>query len=159
MKKKQQAIHNIAGAPFRMFIYIIISAMLLAGCSGPMQQIETETNGTYTEPSNLPQVEVSMDEYSFAYAGDRASIIAIEETEQGLAFFVELDVGKAPMFTLVYNSQEGDIVTVLMSESGERVPVSIMMFAMPDNLSEKDQQRYALAQESVNEIVDSIKLK
>ena len=100
-----------------------------------------------------------MDGYSFTYAGEKASAILTEETADGLAFFAGLKNEKVPVFTLVFNSQEGDIVTMLTAESGEQIPVSFMMFEMPGELSEEDAQTFTLAQEAVNEIVESIKLR
>lgn len=169
--KKLQVKHRVFVAHVYVLVWVMISAMLLGGCSGTEQQVNADeigdvtyiseddvyTDGIYTEPPVLPPIEVVMDDYSFDYSGERASAISTEVTNDGMEFFAELTNEKAPIFTLVYNSQEGDIVTVLISESGERVPVAVMMFEMPEGLSEEDEQNFILAQEAVNEIVESIK--
>ena len=174
-REKMQGKSKISAAGFYALVCVMMVALLLAGCSGSNEQakadetpaaaptdayeITVETFAAYTEPPLLPPVEVVMDDYTFTYAGEKAVVIRTEETDKGLEFFAELTAGKAPVFTVVFNSQEGDIVTVLTSESGAQIPVAFLMYEMPSGLSEDDQLSFMMAQEAVNEIVDSVKLK
>lgn len=165
MNNKIQANHRISVAYFCVLLCVIVVAGLLSGCSGfqenPVEEtvLDASVNDIYTEPPVLPPVEVVMDGYSFTYSGEKGAVILTEETDDGLAFFAGLKQEKVPVFTLVFNSQEGDIVTMLTAESGEQTPVSFMMYEMPGELSEEDAQSFMLAQEAVNEIVESIKLR
>ena len=159
MNYKKQVKRKNPIARLGISLCIVTATVLLSGCSVQEHQVATENSGSvYTEEATLPLVEVVMEEYSFTYAGEKALVIASEKTDNGLAFFADLENEKMPIFTLVYNSQEGDIVVILGAESDKRVPVAFLMHEMPDGLSDEDMQKFILAQESVNEIVESIKL-
>ena len=48
---------------------------------------------------------------------------------------------------------------MLPDAKGNKIPVAFEMTAVPENLTEEDHRVFCYAQESVNEIVASLKLK
>ena len=121
--------------------------------------LATEPDEEYEGYTTLPPIEVEMDMYTFSYSGEWSSVIFIEKTDNDVAFFTELNNQRIPIFTLVYNSQEGDIVTVLTLGDGERIPVAFQMFSVPEGLSQVDAHSFITAQEAVNDVMSSIKAK
>ena len=124
-------------------------------------QKQDDTVVSYEQEQDvLPPVEVSMPEYKLAYAGELEDVIVVKETQTGaLSFFVKLSGGETPIFTLHFNSTEGEFVTMLPGGEDEKVPVAFAMEQIPEDLSEEDEALFYLAQESVNEIAESLKLK
>lgn len=115
----------------------------------------------YIEPPTQPPVQVVMPDYELSYSGEMADVISWEELtqERGLRFSVKLSTGNAVLFTLLLNQTEGELVTMKENTEGEQIPVSFLMEAVPEGLSEEDLQTYCLAQDKVNEIMASLILK
>ncbi len=115
----------------------------------------------YVEPPTQPPVQVVMPDYELSYSGEMADVIFWEELaeESGLRFSVKLSSGNAVLFTLLLDQVEGEFVTMKENTAGEQIPVSFLMEAVPEGLSEEDRQTYCLAQDKVNEIVASLALK
>lgn len=145
-----------------LLLAMVLAAAALAGCAGKAQ---TPTEPSYevvgTEPATEPPVEVKMPDYTFTYSGALKDLIVLKEVEEfsGLEFTVKLSGGEEHIFTLHYNTVEGDFVTMLENGAGEKVPVAFQMAALPEGLSEADTELFYRAQESVNEIAQSLKLK
>lgn len=144
-------------------ILALLMVCLLAGCSqktddtvAPYQEEEVQ------EEVILPPVEISRPEYELTYSGELKDIIIVKElTEEagGLDFFVQLSKEETRIFTLHYNTNEGEFVTVLTDHENNRIPVAFEMMAVPENLSEEDAELFYLAQDAVNEIAESLELK
>lgn len=118
---------------------------------GDMEELPTETT--------LPPVQIEMPEYELTYSGEFHDVILVEKQETGLVFTVKLSKTEAHIFTLLYNTDEGELVTVLEDAKGNRIPVAFQMAPVPESLSEEDEQLFCSAQEAVNEIVASLVLK
>lgn len=118
---------------------------------GDMEEIPPETT--------LPPVQIEMPDYELTYSGEFQDVILVEEQEGALVFTVKLSQTEAKIFTLLYNTDEGELVTVLEDAKGNRIPVAFQMTQVPENLSEEDEQLFCSAQEAVNEIVASLVLK
>jgi hypothetical protein len=139
-------------------------ALSLAACSGTDNR---ETEPTYpdfgasdeTMPQTQPPVQIEMPEYELTYSGEFRDLIVTEQREDGLVFTVKLSRTEAEIFTLLYNTDEGDLVTVMEDAKGNRISVAFRMAALPENLNEQDTQLFFSAQEAVNEIVASLVLK
>lgn len=114
-----------------------------------------------TEPETEPPVQVEMPDYELTYSGEMRDLIVVKRLEEqnALDFFVKLSEGEYRIFTLLYNSEEGELVTVLNDAEGNRVPVAFVMESIPDNLSEDDELTFCVAQEAVNDIVESLVIK
>ena len=130
----------------------------LAACQEP------EPQGLLPEEEVLetqPPVQVDMRGYSFEYSGDLAEDITLKENKESgdLEFFVSLSGSEAPLFTLRFNSDEGDFVTVIRDASDVPVPVAFRMEQIPEGLEEADETLFCTAQEEVNAIAASIVLK
>lgn len=114
-------------------------------------------------PETEPPVEISMPEYELTYSGALKDVIVVEELNdqdpKGLKFSVVLTESQEHIFTLFFNTDQGDLVTVLTDAEGNRIPVAFQMATVPEGLSEADEQTFYMAQEAVNEIVASLTLK
>lgn len=113
------------------------------------------------EPTPLPKIEIKMPEYEMAYAGEMKDVILTETLSDanGIKFSVKLSESEAHIFTLLYNTTQGELVTVLTDSKGERIPVAFIMPNIPEGLSAEDEYLFYTAQESVNDIVSSLVLK
>lgn len=115
----------------------------------------------YVEPPTQPPVQVVMPEYEMSYSGDLADIISWEEAQEqgGLSFFVQIEGEKCPLFTLLLNQIQGELVTMKTNGAGEQIPVSFIMEQIPQGLSEENTRTFCVAQDLVNEIIASLVLK
>lgn len=127
----------------------------------------TQTSTAEAQPTRAAEAEnpqqVATDAFELTYSGpmaDKITTKVIEETEANdMAFSVTIAGKEYLLFTLVLNSSDGDLVTVLTDASGNKVPVAFTIEPIPTKLSAEDQRSYADAQEAVNEIVSSLILK
>ena len=149
-------------------LLILILLLSVTACSEriePVQEADYQSADDleFAQPEEelLPPVEIKMPAYELTYAGELKDVILTKETDDGagLAFSVKLSSGEVPIFTLRYNTDEGELVTVLENAEGERIPVAFEMAVMPEDLREEDANTFYAAQEAVNDIVASLKLK
>lgn len=147
-------------------LLLVFLTVFTAGCSKKEPVVNTEA--TYSDfgdmeelppETTLPPVQIEMPDYKLTYSGEFQDVILVEEKEDALIFTVKLSQTKAEIFTLLYNTDEGELVTVLEDAKGNRIPVAFQMAPIPENLSEEDEQLFCSAQEAVNEIVASLVLK
>jgi hypothetical protein len=166
----------------KKILCLLLAALLLVGCTPaqpgqqeqpPEQQTENTTkeqyipeataseDEAYTEPPTEPPVQVVMPEYELTYAGYMKEYIVWEESQEkgGLCFYVKLSGGNVPLFTLLLNQAQGELVVMKVNAEGEKIPISFVMEQMPEDLSEEDKQLFATAQETVNDIIGSLTLK
>ena len=124
-------------------------------------QTQEQTQAPELQEETLPPVQVVMPEYEFTYSGEMAELITTEELteENGLRFMIQLSTEKIPLFTLLWNQTQGDVVQMMKNEAGEQIPVAFMMETAPEELSEADNATFCLAQDVVNDIIASIKVK
>lgn len=165
---------------------VCMLTMALAGCGGtatnqtvppdtqpvtaPATQPTPEATDPITEPAptdagdtepTVPPVELSMPEYSLSYGGTMADVISWQEQTDpvGLQFYVDLSDGTYPIFTMLLNQAQGDTVHVKKNSTGEEVFITFLMEAVPEGMSAEDEQVFCMAQDIVNDIVDSLILK
>lgn len=145
----------------RFLIAMLAAVLLLTGCSGGQAPTEPTYEMLGTEPATLPPVQISMPEYELTYSGELADVIVVKEVSNlsGLEFSVKLSQTEVHIFTLHYNTAEGDFVTVLEDAKGNKVPVAFQMATIPEALSEADAQTFYRAQDAVNEIAESLVIK
>ena len=147
-------------------ILVVTLAALMAACS---DQNTGVTEPAYEEieevvesiPETLPPVQIKMPDYELTYSGAFQELIQVKEleNEQALAFSVKLSKTEEELFVLRYNTDEGDLVTIVEDAKGNRIPVAFLMREVPGNLSKEDIDLFCSAQEAVNEIVASLTLK
>lgn len=157
------------------------AALTMTACesqNGPANETQDETQITaqqensiplvtapedepYVEPPTVPPVQLKMPTYELTYSGEMAEIITWEELTDavGLQFFVKVEDEKYPLFTMVLNKAEGDVVQVITNSDGESVTVAFLMEVVPENLSKENEKVFCLAQDTVNDIIDSLVLK
>ena len=114
----------------------------------------------HEDPTAAP-VQVDMTHYTLTYAGELKDQISYEQLPEKdhLRFYVSLSRGKQPIFTLQWAVAEGELVTMVDGGNGEKIPVSFAMEPIPDDLNEADHTLFCTAQEQVNAIIASIKVK
>lgn len=172
-----------------LLIIMLAVMLLLTGCakeeSAPVQTSEpTATSAPTAAPTEAPTnppatpppeiqippaettpepVLVQTTRYELAYSGTLAEYISYQEiadTDQtDLAFSVQLGKRSEPIFTLILNSEEGDIVTMIDDASGNKIPAAFFMDELPPNLNPSEEDLFCRAQETVNEVIASIVLK
>ena len=64
-----------------------------------------------------------------------------------------------PIFTMELGADEGDWVVVLMDETGDVLPVAFYMAQAPEGLEDKQATAFMLAQEDVQVLLATLKLK
>ena len=150
MKKHKRAVSML----------LVLLLLMAAGMTACRQDKTEELTQILTEEEALPPVEVAMPEYELAYSGDLEDVIVLQEAEDGsgtkLDFYANLSVGKTKIFTLKYNTSEGDFVTVLTDAEENKIPVAFDMEQLPEGLSAEDENTFYLAQDAVNEIAASL---
>ena len=127
----------------------------------PEATLPLEPEDADTQPPTQPPVEVEMPDYVLSYSGEMAAVIRCEEQPEngGLQFFVELNEGKTPIYTLYLNRIEGDLVVMKKNAAGEEIPVTFLMEPIPENLSAGEETTFCMAQETVNDVINSLVLK
>lgn len=149
-------------------VLLIVAAVFAAGCSEKQelgttepQYVSYDDTTEDTVPETEAPVSVEMPDYELTYSGALKDVIIMNELDGGnaLEFKVSLSKGEVHIFTLRYNTDEGELVTVKADKQGNRVPVAFEMAPLPENLSKEDQSIFFEAQEAVNEIVESLVLK
>lgn len=136
------------------------AVFLTAGCQKTPENPETEPNTTLLEPT-APPVYVQLPEYEFSYSGELAEQITLEElTDQvGIRFHITLGQKKLPLFTLLLDQVQGDTVQMIENSKGEKIPVSFVMEAIPEGLTAQEEETFCMAQDLVNDVIASIRLK
>lgn len=114
-----------------------------------------------TEPPTEQPVRIEMPEYKFTYSGELKDSIVIKELQDSgaLEFTVKISGGEVHIFTLYFNTIDGDFVNMVEDGAGNKIPVAFKMASVPEDLSDAEIQLFYQAQESVNEIVASLTLK
>lgn len=148
---------------------LLMALLMLLGltaCAGQQEPENTEPPRIYddtpmTEPEPLPPVRIEMPHFELEYAGELNDVIVVKEQEgqNALDFFVKLSAAEEKIFTMHYDSEEGDLVEVIRDADGNPVSVAFQMTAVPEGLSEEDLQIFCTAQEAVNDIVASLVIK
>ena len=142
---------------------LLLVLLGLTACGKAEAPAPTESFNTYeaTEPPTEPPVQISMPDYELTYSGAMKDLIVSEKLEDGtgLKFSVKIGSGEHHIFTLHYDSQEGDLFTVLADAKGEKVFVGFDMASIPEGLNEEEERTFCRAQEAVNDIVVSLILK
>ena len=146
-------------------LLLVFLTVFTAGCS---EKAPANTEPTYSDfgdmeeippETTLPPVQIEMPDYELTYSGEFQDVILVEKQENELVFTVKLSKTEAHIFTLRYNTDEGELVTVLEDADGNRIPVAFQMAQIPENLNKEDELLFCSAQEAVNEIVASLVLK
>ena len=138
-----------------LLVTVLILVLCVACGNTKPLQTEASTSGT------LPPVAVEMPAYTLTYSGELKDVLILKqlEGENALEFKVKLSKTEAHIFTLQYNSTDGDFVTVLEDKAGEKIPVAFQMAELPEDLTEEDKNLFLTAQEAVNEIAASLVVK
>lgn len=120
----------------------------------------TEPAPYENEPTE-PPVQVVMPEYELSYSGVMKESISWEEMPEagGLQFYIALSNGKVPIFTMLLNQVQGEKVEMVTNSAGQQIPVTFLMEEPPAGLSDEDALRFGMAQEIVNDVANSLKLK
>ena len=143
----------------RITLLLCVAAILAAGLWGGAGEETAAPTENPTEETTVPPVVVQTPEFEMSYSGQMKDLIGYAETEEGLTFSVNLPGGQRPIFTVRFHVMEGELVQMIDGPDGEKIPVSFDMKAVPENLSQEDRQTFCQAQDEVNAIIDSLKIK
>lgn len=126
----------------------------------PEQMVESTVAPKQTEVPELVHVETR--NYELAFDGQLAEMVFYREipdtAEDDLEFYTKINEQEHAVFTLVFNSAEGDIVHMITDAEGNRIPVAFMMNTLPEGIDEEVADNFYIAQSVVNEVVASIKV-
>ena len=142
-----------------VIMIVVMFVMLLAACAGEPAAAVDPTAAV--EEETVAPILVTMPDYEFTYSGDMADVISINERDGSneLEFVVKTSQAEYTIFVLRINAEEGDLVEFIPDAKGNKIPVAFDMTELPEGLSDDDQFLFYQAQERVNDIVASIKLK
>jgi hypothetical protein len=148
-------------------VLVLILGLTLWGCAADPEDTTPRDDAVPpyandTQPiETLPPVKVSMPAYELTYSGELKDILVVQELEEAnaLSFRVTLSGGEAEIFILRFNHEQGELVQVFTDGSGQRIPVAFEMMPLPAGLDQDDEALFCQAQDAVNEIIASMKLK
>ena len=141
---------------------LLVVCALLGGCS-PERSVTNETvsnvkGGTVVVENGI----VTTDWYECSFPDvllDTIRVDKAEASEGDLVFYVKLPDSEHRIFDLKYNSTQGDWTIECEKTTGEKVPISFVMYKTPEYMSENDKVAFLMAQEVVNDVVSTLKLK
>lgn len=163
---------------FCLFLCVILAlSVLMTACGNgdnpvnetenPAQQeqsiplVTAPEDEPYIEPPTAPPVQLRMPDYELSYCGDMADIISWEELEDavGLQFYIAIGQEKLPLFSMHLNENQGDVVQMVTDSAGQSIPVSFQMEEIPEGISQEDERTFCMAQDLVNDIMQSLIIK
>ena len=140
-------------------IIILAATVLLCGMAGCGSKQEAQTAGPVAYPDTQPPIsQMESEEFTFSYP-DLGAGISFQETEDGLQLQVQLEGKSYTAFTVLYNSDVGDIVQFYENGEGQRIPVAFQMETVPEELTEEQQNQFYGAQDLVNDVISSLSLR
>lgn len=107
-----------------------------------------------------PRTVYQTAEYRITYSGSMADVIRfrpVPDDSSAMQAVVVIGEQEYPLFTMSYNDQAGDYVA--MAGKKEKIPFAFTMASPPDGLTEEETRIFWLAQEIVNELPASIKVR
>lgn len=107
-------------------------------------------------------VHVEMLNYELAFNAQLAEKVFYREiadtAEDDLQFYTKIKNQEYVIFTLVFNSVEGDIVHMIDGTEETKIPIAFQMSTLPEGLTAEDASEFYIVQGVVNEVVESIKI-
>ena len=137
---------------------LLAVCVLLTGCGNEKAGSKQAVNELVVENG-----KVTTNWYECAYPEAMQNTIRVDKAEGeftgDLKFYVTLPDSEHLIFDLKYNNAQGDWTIEFEKDGGEKVPVSFVMYSVPAFMSENDKTQFFMAQEVVNDIVSTMKLK
>ena len=133
-----------------------------------------ETTVESTEPQQTEEIVVPTEEtiafvtveifnYEFTLNEQLAQTVSFRELADTDALdaeaYTKLGDREYTLFTIIFQSVEGDIVHMLGNAEGEKIPVAFVMNQLPEGLSDEEATEFYIAQGTVNDVMSSIKAK
>ena len=87
------------------------------------------------------------------------TLCIVQEEDGSIRFLTGIGGEQYLLFTLVYNSSDGDYVITRKTPAGDSVNISFHMAAAPQELAGEERQAFHQAQAAVNEVAANIILK
>jgi len=144
--------------------------------TGATTETTTETTAEPTTPEQTEEpvvdetvqttapetVQVEILGYEFTLNAQIAEKVFCREladtAETDVEVYTKLGEQEYTLFTMIFNSTEGDIVHML-GNAEEKLPIAFMMNELPEGLSDEEAAQFYMAQGAVNDIMGSIKAK
>lgn len=135
-------------------LLLAVICILAAGCSA-------NGNGQKGSKLKVENCVVTTDLYEFSYPEGLVDVIRVAEVEGtvNLEFYAAMTNGEQKIFDMKYDNTSGNFTVEFEKSGGKKIPVSFVMYGVPENLSESDKMTFYAAQEAVNDIVASLVLK
>ena len=146
-------------------VILVIAVIAIVAVNAKKNQQVDPTNEGMIEPeaTEAPQlVHVETLNYELTFDAQLAEMVFYREipdtAEDDLEFYTRINEQDYAVFTLVFNSAEGDIVHMIADADGNKIPVAFMMNTLPEEIPEESADSFYIAQGVVNEVVASIKV-
>lgn len=147
-----------------LYLAVLLLACLVGGCS---QSGGAEAHSRQNEEPNkeltVENCRIATEWYECSYPEALSEVICVEKMEGeftgDLEFYADMADCKQRIFDLMYDDDQGDWTIEYENAAGKKIKVSFVMYKIPDGLSESDEMTFAAAQEAVNDIVSTLKLK
>lgn len=138
---------------------VLAATILLCGMAGCGKKQEAQTTGPVAYPDTQPPIsQMEAEAFTFSYP-DLGADFSFKEQEDGLQLQVQLNGKNYTAFTVIYNCSAGDIVQFYENGEGQRIGVAFQMATMPEGLTQEQQRQFYEAQDLVNEVIQSLKLR
>ncbi|MBE5801567.1 MAG: hypothetical protein E7319_04695 [Clostridiales bacterium] len=112
------------------------------------------------ETTDPKPVVVETEKYTLSYPARYAdTLLTREEADGSLVFFIRDGEKEITSFTLVPDSDQGNIVVMLKDEAEAKHPAAIVVAAMPEDLSPQAQAAFLDSQGAIGEVMNSLALK
>lgn len=155
---------------------LALIALLLTGCAqNPQEQTSPDTSAptghTETQPSDSGLTVESVEQegelmvittsycvlkYPFAFSDLIRVTAENQEDQASLLFCAWLSNTEYPMYSLIFDGDEGVPVGQLTLEDGTTVSVTVQFFQADEDMEPDMQQSFYAVQETINDIIGSL---
>lgn len=95
--------------------------------------------------------------YPFAFSDLIEIVVANQEEQSSLEWYLLLEEAKYPLFSITFNGSDGVLIGEMAVENGEAAePVYMQFFAADDELEEADIETFYAVQEILNDVIMSL---
>lgn len=161
----------------KMMLLVVIAIITVCGLTGCTKQEFTPviaeaptaipTMMIIAEPTPIHEtppasVTVEMESLSLTYSGLYAEMVICTEltdtVELDFEFAIPINETVYTLFKVVVGTEDGDIVSMLNGPDGVMTPVSFYMNMLPEGMEGDDASTFYIAQDVVNEVIDTLTL-
>lgn len=161
----------------KLILLVVIATIAICGLTGCTKQesayvpteapTATPTVVIIEEPTPMPEVTpapvtVESESFRLTYSGLYAETVGCTEltdtSKTDFEFTVIINENTYTLFKVVVGAEDGDIVSVMKGPDGVNTLVSFYMNTSPEGLEGDDASAFYIAQDVVNEVIDTLVL-